>query len=963
MHTEYQLMPQVFLRAPFYSYLDYDLLRLPEVLGRQSFRNALYLASPVFYRELEKKGFIFEQLSGKEKHTLSKYYNRMCFRPTPFGLFSTFSLAEWGKAPALNLAEDGLVGLRLLADQADIYRLEQLFLQAFHDTVPVLNPTLYTAGGEYRFIRSAPDARGRYRFSLEAVRSSAFYRDLFRQVRSGTLNGEALIIWAAEQTGCSREAAEEQLRFLLDAQVLFTRAQGQLITGREQPDRYADLCLNLSPKEDLPAKAGPLSTGFYAAAMRPVAGGAVDETVRPELERALQVLDRLSPSSAQANLRQFIADFRARYDLEQVPLLQAIDPDTGISYAGLNPGPVAGGELEGLQFPGQVPATPSLEWEAVRRLFFRLWAGNERGPLTLRDSDLNELSGNADAGAKPSTLAVIFRRVADHLLIEHAGGATATALTGRFSLFSEEAHRLGQELAELEKRANPDILFADIGQLSDTHTDNINRRMQLYDYEIPVNVCSGLPRENQIDPEDLALSVRDGELVLSSLSRGKRVIPRLASAYNFRKNQLAVFRLLCDLQYQGLHAPRSLDLAQLFPGLSYYPRVTHGQTILSLARWEFSERDLEMLPAGADLAALRSFRERHGLPQRLSMGREDQQLVFDLADPEDGRFFIRCLQGAKKATCQEYLLPDRSIRKGFEPYAGQLVAFFKHSQPVYRPLSPEKHPARTGTARSFLPGSEWLYLQVYCTPRKADQLLSEAIWPLAQKLRDELPAWFFIRYTEGGHHLRLRFRVYEKTLGGIMVELNKVLKADEHERMIRDLRADTYHRELERYGPEHIDQVEAVFFRGSELACATLHLPPFRLALCTAFRMIAVFYPEMAAAANFAGPAAERFLLEFGGGKALRLSLDRKYRSLRPEIETWLETGFTDTLYLEPFLEQLEAMRKTAGQQDRLLADLIHMQLNRTFREDARKQELLVYFCLHRYLTAKLARRKADTGA
>ena len=58
----YRFLPQVFLRAPYYSFSGYDLSRLPEVLQEQAFRNAVFLASAAFFALLEKKEFDFDSL-------------------------------------------------------------------------------------------------------------------------------------------------------------------------------------------------------------------------------------------------------------------------------------------------------------------------------------------------------------------------------------------------------------------------------------------------------------------------------------------------------------------------------------------------------------------------------------------------------------------------------------------------------------------------------------------------------------------------------------------------------------------------------------------------------------------------------------------------------------------------------------------------------------------------------------
>src|ERR1700722_3129766 len=103
MENNYQLLPELFLRAPFYSFAAYDLDWLPQVLEEECFRNAIWLASPALYKVLQAKDFAFTRLTEKEQLTLYKYYNRMCFRPTPFGSFASFTLLKWGESGPVRL--------------------------------------------------------------------------------------------------------------------------------------------------------------------------------------------------------------------------------------------------------------------------------------------------------------------------------------------------------------------------------------------------------------------------------------------------------------------------------------------------------------------------------------------------------------------------------------------------------------------------------------------------------------------------------------------------------------------------------------------------------------------------------------------------------------------------------------------------------------------------------------------
>ena len=62
--------------------------------------------------------------------------------------------------------------------------------------------------------------------------------------------------------------------------------------------------------------------------------------------------------------------------------------------------------------------------------------------------------------------------------------------------------------------------------------------------------------------------------------------------------------------------------------------------------------------------------------------------------------------------------------------------------------------------RTFPPGSEWLYAKLFTGTATVDRVLCEDVAPLAQEAIASGAArrWFFIRYSEGGWHLRLRFQ-------------------------------------------------------------------------------------------------------------------------------------------------------------------------------------------------------------
>jgi len=964
--NKYSFTPAIFVRAPFYSHLWYDLDRVPDLLQTIPFQNALWLASPGFYRVLSERGFDFCAMTSKERFSVYKYYNRMCFRPTPFGSFATFSLAQWSKRSPLLLAPDEGILMYLLPDLPDVISAPKK-----NQTLSI-NPLLYPVDSHYRLIRSDPDAKGKYRFSISALSGEPFYKELINWLNGGSVTREDAAAWIAGWADCTLSEANEQLAVLLDTQVLRT-LQPELI-GRNEP-------LIAPPKIEESGQLRPLSETketFYAATERPPVSGGLPESDRAELEHAILLLQRLARPSEIPAMTAFINAFRSRFDQSVVPLLEALDPDTGIVYNNLNAPSAASDELlSGLHFPPVEAVGQKLDWSPVHRLLFKLWkkksAGDHYAPLQLTETDLAGIDGDGQAQVFPPTIAVMFRKTEDGLLLEQAGGATATALIGRFSVFSESVASLCRELAAYEIELNPKIVFADIGQLSDTHVDNVNRRSRIYPYEIPLNAGSSLASEFQLPPADLELCVRNNELILFARSLKRRVVPRLASAFNHRNSDFSIFQLLCDLQYHHLCASLSLDLETLFPGLDYYPRVSLGPVILSAARWNFDAKDFSgLLTEDNIVPGLKEFCSKHQLPNLVSMGSFDQQLVFNLSHPPEATLFLQALKGMQKVSIREYLPPDRSVKTGVLPLAAQCVAFLKHPNASYR-IYPYPADVPAGESRRFLPGGEWLYLKIFCTPVSADRLLCDLIHPFIAKYRQSFDHWFFIRFNEGGDHLRLRFKTGAGSGHRLLSLLTMDLKRLGLDHLAREIQLESYYPEFERYGRALIEQVELLFYTGSALVMQYLVLSglPFRtasvfgLAFHTARRAVEMFIPGQDEAISFCRMSATQFLTEFKADKGLRTDLDAKYRALVPEISAIEKAQWLVELapYFSAWEAQLQIIRENTGEGApayRLLRDLLHMQFNRTFQADQRKSELLVYHCLVKYLSSLKARKQSD---
>src|SRR5262249_35761695 len=245
----------------------------------------------------------------------------------------------------------------------------------------------------------------------------------------------------------------------------------------------------------------------------------------------------------------------------EVPLVEALDPDTGVGFDTF-----AGGEtdasslLDELAFPKPVEST--VAWG--KRETYLL--GKLGGALAAGAAEIHLSSSHVEAMAavKPPPLPDAFAVVASvaaasqaalaagdfQVLLEGACGPSGARLLGRFCHADPDLHQFVAQHVRSEEALDPDAVFAEIVHLPEGRLGNVLARPILRDYEIPYLGSASVPEERQIPVTDLRVSVVNGQIVLRSARLNRRVIPRLTSAHNFQASQ-GIYRFLCGLQSHG----------------------------------------------------------------------------------------------------------------------------------------------------------------------------------------------------------------------------------------------------------------------------------------------------------------------------------------------------------------------------------------------------------------------------
>jgi thiopeptide-type bacteriocin biosynthesis protein len=1022
--------------------------RLGEFLRRPEVHEALFVASPSLHENLGLWEREPESERGeKVERSVVRYLLRMAGRPTPFGLFAGCSVGEIGERTRLQLGPRATYQrhTRLDMDYAC------LLAEALSRT-PELRPhisyrpstSLYGACGRLRYAEGRMIDKVRS-YHLVVVEPNGYLEATLARAREGA-SPEALARALVEMDPeISLAEATEYVEELINSQLLVSELSPPVTGPEALPEllsqlqrlpggapfvdallpvqsalerldagglgapsgRYLEVARMLS---GLPAPV-ELPRLFQVDMVKPAPEALLGREVVREMERGVRLLHRITPSPPQDALERFREAFLQRYEEREVPLLEALDPEAGI---GFNPSNAPSGEaaplLAGMALGGAANGRAGASFGEREALLLRkleeiLRTGSQVLEL---DDELIERLEDKERQPLPDSFAVMAALAAESeeaiargrfQLRLHAVAASGANLLGRFCHGDALLHRKVEELLRAEEALRPDAVFAEIVHLPQGRVGNILARPVLREYEITYLGRSGAPPERQLEASDLRISIRGSRIVLRSARLGREVLPRMTNAHNFEFQNLGLYRFLCALQYQQQCRGVMWNWGPL-ANASFLPRVTHGRLVLSAARWNLWRDTLERLgKAGAarHFAMIQALRAERRMPRFVALEEGDNLLPIDLDNVLGVETLVQQLKDRPMAALVEMFPgPDGLCVEGPEGrFVHEVVVPFVRTRPAESERLPAGpvHSVETarpsGPARSFLPGSEWLYVKLYTGAATADRLLAGAVAPLVKSALGSGAAdgWFFIRYGDPDWHLRLRFHGPPERLRALANELPGALEPFHRERLLWKVQFDTYEREVERYGgPEAMLLAERLFQADSEAVLELLELLPgdegadarWRLMLCGMDLLLSDLGLGMEARLQLVTVLREGFGREFRVDRTLERQMNERFRKERrsteellgsrradsPALARGLEVLWRRSDKLAPVVAGLKALAaegKLGVPIAGLAGSFLHMHANRMARSAARAQELVLYDLLNRHYSSQAARqRKAE---
>lgn len=742
------------------------------------------------------------------------------------------------------------------------------------------------------------------------------------------------------------------------------------------------------------------------------------DTVAP-LGAALDVLSRLSLWEPHRSLEAFTAAFVDRHDEQWeldtlplhhragVPLVDALDPESGIPFGGgtsadVNP------LIDALPFP-EMTASVGAGWPASVRT--RLLAGIVRCATTgavewrLTPDDLAVLA-TSDPGSFPDSASVTAsRRTVDgeaRWVLRGVNGPAAASRFARAALADDDLAEQVRRLCAREESERPDALVVDFVHQPPGRPANlaVHPSLRRHECELHGFAAGGAA----VLLEDLRLTLRAGELVLFSASRGLEVMPRLPSSYNHEVSPFPVVRLLGALQ----HRRQGRDLGWTWAELDaspFLPRVVLDDVVLSPARWRVAAHELAGLvgAVGADAVhrEVELLRERLRLPRWVAITHGDLLLSVDLeSEALVGQLVAVARSEGEVVLTELHLDEDVPLVEGPEGrFAHEVVIPFvrprqdavRVAQTATGSSGPDRSSTRTSEARTrddreaalvFPPGSRWLSTEIYCGSADVDRVVARigaavGSWPVDR--------WFFIRFDSPGWHVRARLEGRpDDLLARVIPDLRDLLDETDTAQRVSRWSVQTYRPEVDRYGGAHgLDVCHDLFHTDSVAAAVlagegALDEPELRwlVALRAGRDLLDALALEHGDQVRLLERARDRFRWEHEVGPDFVHAVGRQYRLDRRRVdqaltEAWHEEAdVADVLALRRADLAADARRLTDLWADGMLnrpvsaiaPSLLHMTFNRFLRSEQRAQETVLYDYLGRALHSVAARGRGASG-
>lgn len=1022
--------------APSLSY-DEQILelrsRLQTIVGRPEIREAILLASPDLDGAIPKW---FQNPSSPKgqriERALVRYISRLCGRSTPFGLFAGTSMGAINQRTKIELMPTSSYRRRSRLDMGYLLSLVRELEQNPAIRSNLLfkpNPGIYYLSDRLRYPEA--DFSGIFPiYKLVSVEKSDHLIHVLTVAKDGLSMNDIAKSLITDEINFN-EAIEFVIE-LVNSQLLVSNLALPL-TGSEPVQYLLEKCRSIPAAAETVAVLNsalkslsvhdelPLDTSIdynlltknlkrlikdpnlrsksilQVDLIKPVQVAFLDEGIHAKVHEGVELLRKLFGRNSPVDFSSFCENYQRRYDSQEMPLFQVLDPETGIGYkTNSAAGSVDENLLAGIAFPPPHEVTPSA-WYPINdflleKVQYSLSNGMCPIQLTLQELEPYFLENPLPLPDAYSMIVRIAETGIDQFQVVFSGapwGPSGACLLGRFCHGDPDLTQAVKNYLYEEEKLRPNAIFAEIIHLPNDRSGNVIIRPVLRRFEIPFLGPSGVDLDHQIPINDLLVSIKDEGVVLRSSKLKRQVIPRLTSAQNFDFGSLAIYRFLCELQYQGICIP-----AWEWGALSstpFLPRIQFGNVVLSTAHWNIKGESLapvRLLNGKDRIKAFTSWAASLHLPRFVIFVNGDQKLPLDIENILCIEMFLNLAPIKTLFRIEElYPGPTEQLTKGPEgPFIHELIIPFL-APSIETPKSKSDILTETrlqldASVHSFMPGSVYLYSKLYTGKSDADTLLRDMIAPFIKTAmeQDFIQKWWFIRYGDPDWHLRLRIQGDPKILSGTLIpELHRRALPYLENQLLWKMQFDTYTPEFGRYGSGiEMELAERIFQADSQTTLALLEAYQGNTVSNIRWKLALLGVDSLLNDFGFGLQEKLTLMTKLQKSNAQSVNLTQgwesqlgyQFRKVRSDIIDIFDRTRFDSLaagkailsirsrILAPIVHDLQSLPTDVWEYR--TESHLHMSINRLFRSAHRAQEAVLYFYLYRYYQIQTAKSLSD---
>jgi len=899
-------------------------------------KKSISFASVDFFKIIQ--NVTYEEISSlpdEVRNAIWKYFNRSKFRSTPFGTFAGVTQIPLTSIKPQSSEHHshiiiGSQNAHSFIDWKLTEKHKSNFTKLKCGDQLFTNSSFYKVGRSIRYLCLLNDA-----FTLSELEAE----DRIESIMSLCAKpiDYANLLLDLSKTYSDEGYTTRLITELIKCQLLFVSRQPNII-GKDYFER-----IQFNKKVDHPP---------YLIAERPLIEGNLNVNLFRKLPALIEKLNGIQILAEQKMLSEFKNKFLKKFESAAVPLMIALDPELGIGYGNFEREADGSDMFDFLQSKNTHNGLQQQLQQSLCNIISKNDASQE--PIDLQNLSINSYEQPLPL---PNTFSLLGYQHGENVIIEKIGGISANVLSGRFSLVNREILNACRDIAVIEQKANQDVLFFDVAYCGEPNVDNVNRRQSIYPYQLSI-----LNYDTSDDPmliNDLYVHVAGDEVILRSGRLNCRVIPRIASAYNYIRSDMSLFRFLSDLQYQNVQSSLHIDIVSLLPQRNYYPRLTFENFIISPAKWRL-KNDL----AKSSVTDMQNYLRSIKSPRYFRTGSSDQTLTFDSNNTFDLSQFLTMLATQKEMIIEEQFFDkDLPVKDRLNrPYVHQFILALTHDDCLYKDSKPRA--VRALNVIAFPPGSQWIYFEIFLHPKRADTFLINFFKPILKKHLKCIHAFFFVRFDDNGSHLRLRVRVKDvSVVFPIISELADKLKNEISSGTVNSYRLNTYYPEVHRYGLSQMESVEKHFTKDADYV---LGLLPLEFPVLAKYRLCSLLVEQLQKRMGISDSEmfsllsniSHSFNKEHNIGPQQFKHMNAQYQEYKLTIRPYQNATQLKKFkaFVDSFITTLQLY--PSGSKLSLFADLMHMHINRLFPIQQRSHEMMIYYFLHKDVLMVIKRKE-----